>query len=170
MSIRLPMATPLPPFASSTSVLLRWQWEGSSWGKGRRGGATHRARLDHLLEGEVHPRVALDEVSVEGLAVLELDEHGVALSGVEQAEGQLAGARRVCQLGLPALGERGGRRGEVRTIVAVVVLRTVARRAWKAVRGVMGDDGGSVVGVAAALRTNGTGLSFGVGSFSVRPR
>jgi len=43
--------------------------------------------LHDLFEGEVHVCVALDEVAVEGFAVLELDEHGVALGGSEEAEG-----------------------------------------------------------------------------------
>lgn len=43
-------------------------------------------RLHDFFEGEVHVGVALDEVAVEGFAVLELDEHGVALRGGEKAE------------------------------------------------------------------------------------
>lgn len=42
--------------------------------------------LDDFFEGEVHVGVALDQVAVEGLAVLELDEHGVALGGGEETE------------------------------------------------------------------------------------
>ena len=44
-------------------------------------------RLHDFFEGEVHVGVALDEVAVEGFAVLELDEHGVALGGCEETEG-----------------------------------------------------------------------------------
>jgi len=42
------------------------------------------AGLDDLFEGQVHPRVAVDQVAVQGLAVLELDQHGVALGGREK--------------------------------------------------------------------------------------
>ena len=42
--------------------------------------------LHDFFEGEVHVGVALDEVTVESFAVLELDEHGVALRGGEKAE------------------------------------------------------------------------------------
>ena len=45
--------------------------------------------LNDFFEGEVHVCVALDQVAVEGFAVLELDEHGVALGGCEEAEGEL---------------------------------------------------------------------------------
>ena len=47
--------------------------------------------LHDFFEGEVHVCVALDQVAVEGFAVLELDEHGVALGGCEEAEGELRG-------------------------------------------------------------------------------
>lgn len=47
-----------------------------------------RARLDDLLEGEVHPGIAHDQVSIQSLSVLEFDQHGVALGGVEQSEGK----------------------------------------------------------------------------------
>jgi hypothetical protein len=43
--------------------------------------------LHDFFEGEVHVCVALDQVAVEGFAVLELDQHGVALGGCEEAEG-----------------------------------------------------------------------------------
>lgn len=43
------------------------------------------ARLHNLLQREVHPVVAVDEVAVERLSVLQFDEHGVALSGVKEA-------------------------------------------------------------------------------------
>lgn len=46
-------------------------------------------RLDDFLEGQVHPRVAIDQVAVERLAVLELHEHWVALRGGEEAERKL---------------------------------------------------------------------------------
>jgi hypothetical protein len=52
-------------------------------------GSTHRASLHHLLQREIHPRVACNQVSVEGLAVLELHQHRVALRRREQAEGEL---------------------------------------------------------------------------------
>ena len=44
-----------------------------------------RTRLHDFLESEVHPCVATDEMAVEGLAVLELDEHGMALGGGEES-------------------------------------------------------------------------------------
>lgn len=47
----------------------------------------YRIGLDDLLQGKVHPRVALHKVAVEGLAVLELDQHRVALRSAEKAEG-----------------------------------------------------------------------------------
>lgn len=52
--------------------------------------------MHDLLEGEVHPRIAVDKVSIERLAILELDQHGVALGGVEKAKGQLL---RLCVSG-----------------------------------------------------------------------
>jgi hypothetical protein len=42
--------------------------------------------LHDFFEGEVHVGVALYEMAVECFAVLELDEHGVALGGGEKAE------------------------------------------------------------------------------------
>jgi hypothetical protein len=42
--------------------------------------------LHDFFEGEIHVGVALYEVAVESLAVLELNEHGVALGGGEKAE------------------------------------------------------------------------------------
>lgn len=45
--------------------------------------------LDDFFEGDVHVGVAVDEVAVECLASFELDEHGFALSGGEEAEGEL---------------------------------------------------------------------------------
>jgi hypothetical protein len=50
---------------------------------------TNRARLHNLAQRQVHPRVAQNEVSVERLAVLELDHHRVALGGREEPEWQL---------------------------------------------------------------------------------
>ena len=44
------------------------------------------ACLHDFFEGEVHVGVALYEMAVECFAVLELDEHGVALGGGEKAE------------------------------------------------------------------------------------
>ena len=41
--------------------------------------------LNDLLEGKVHPGVAIDQVAIECLAVLELDQHRVALGGCEEA-------------------------------------------------------------------------------------
>jgi hypothetical protein len=35
--------------------------------------------LDDLLQSQVHPVIAIDEMAVESLAVLQLDEHRVAL-------------------------------------------------------------------------------------------
>lgn len=37
-----------------------------------------------LFEGEVHPSVAADKVTVECLTILELDEHRVALCGIKK--------------------------------------------------------------------------------------
>lgn len=50
-----------------------------------------RACLHDFFEGEVHPRIAHDQVSVERLSILQLDQHGVALSGIEQSEGKHGG-------------------------------------------------------------------------------
>ena len=49
--------------------------------------STYRAGLHDLLECQVHPSIAHDEVAVEVLPVLELDEDGVALRRVEESEG-----------------------------------------------------------------------------------
>lgn len=46
------------------------------------------AGLDDLLQGQVHPGVALYQVAIECLSVLQLDQHGVALRRVQEAEGQ----------------------------------------------------------------------------------
>lgn len=67
--------------------------------------STYGTCLHDLLEREVHPCVAVDQVAVEGLAVLELDEHRVPLGGVEEAEGELFAIE--CQL-------RGRMRANVR--------------------------------------------------------
>ena len=45
--------------------------------------------MDNFFQGEIHVVVAADEVTVERFAVFELDEHGVPLRGVEEAEGEL---------------------------------------------------------------------------------
>lgn len=55
---------------------------------------THGARLDHLAQRQVHPCVAQHQVAVERLAVLELDQHGVALRRVQKPEGQLEAQAR----------------------------------------------------------------------------
>lgn len=52
-------------------------------------GSAYGTRLDHFSERQVHPSVAHDQVSVERLPVLQLDQHGMALGRVQQAEGQL---------------------------------------------------------------------------------
>jgi hypothetical protein len=52
--------------------------------------------LDDFLECEVHVCVAADQMSVQGFAILEFDEHRVALSGSEESEGELDG--EICSL------------------------------------------------------------------------
>lgn len=52
-----------------------------------------RAGLYHFAQNQVHPVVAGHQVAVQGLAVLELDQHRVALCGREEAEGQLLSQR-----------------------------------------------------------------------------
>lgn len=47
----------------------------------------YRTGLYHLLKGQVHPCVAHNKMTVECLAILQLDEHGVALGRIQQAEG-----------------------------------------------------------------------------------
>jgi hypothetical protein len=54
-------------------------------------GNTYRTGLHHLLQREIHPRVARNQVSVERLAILELHQHRVALCSREQAEWELRG-------------------------------------------------------------------------------
>lgn len=44
-----------------------------------------RHRLHDLLQREVHPGVAVDEVAVERLPILELDQHWVADCRVQKA-------------------------------------------------------------------------------------
>jgi hypothetical protein len=46
-------------------------------------------RLHDFFEGEVHVSVALNQMAVESFAILELDEHGVALGGGEEAQREL---------------------------------------------------------------------------------
>ena len=57
---------------------------------------TIRARLHDFLERQVHPRVAVHEEAVEGFAAFELDEHGVADGGGEEAEGELCPHQYMC--------------------------------------------------------------------------
>jgi hypothetical protein len=47
--------------------------------------------LDDFLECEIHVCVAADQMSVQGFAVLELDEHRVALRRSEKSKGELDG-------------------------------------------------------------------------------
>jgi hypothetical protein len=51
--------------------------------------ATHRTSLHNLLQRQIHPRIARNQVSVQCLAVLELDEHRVALRRCEESKGKL---------------------------------------------------------------------------------
>jgi len=48
-----------------------------------------RGRLHNLAEGKVHICITADEMAIEGFAVLELDEHGAALRGIEEREWEL---------------------------------------------------------------------------------
>jgi hypothetical protein len=50
---------------------------------------TFRTGLDHFLECQIHPRVAVDQVAVQSLAILQLDEHRMALRCSEKAQGKL---------------------------------------------------------------------------------
>jgi hypothetical protein len=43
---------------------------------------------NNLPEVDVHPRVAVHQVPIIGLAVLELHEHGMPLGGLEEREGK----------------------------------------------------------------------------------
>lgn len=49
--------------------------------------------LYYFAQDQVHPVVAGDQMAVQSLAVLQLDQHRVALCGREETEGQLS--RRV---------------------------------------------------------------------------
>lgn len=40
--------------------------------------------LDYFFQGEVHPSVAIDQMAVERFAILELDQHRVALSRIQK--------------------------------------------------------------------------------------
>ena len=44
------------------------------------------ARLDDFLECQVHPRIAINEMTIESLSIFELDKHGMALRGRQQAK------------------------------------------------------------------------------------
>ena len=46
---------------------------------------TYWASLNNLLQGQVHPSIASDQMSVQGLAILELYEHWVPLGGGKKA-------------------------------------------------------------------------------------
>ena len=48
-----------------------------------------RTGLDYLLQGEIHPSITAHQMSVQCFPILELDKHGVALCGIEQAKGKL---------------------------------------------------------------------------------
>jgi len=47
---------------------------------------TFRAGLDNFFQSQVHPVIAIDEVAVESLSVLQLDEHRVALGRGKQTK------------------------------------------------------------------------------------
>ena len=47
---------------------------------------------DHLPQVDVHPVVARDQVTVVGLAVLQLDQHGVVLGRPQEGQGQHLGS------------------------------------------------------------------------------
>ena len=55
---------------------------------------TFRAGLDNLFQSQVHPVIAIDEVAVESLSVLQLDEHRVALRRGKQPERELEPKKR----------------------------------------------------------------------------
>lgn len=40
-----------------------------------------RTGLDDFFECQIHPVITLDQMSVQGLSILQLDQHRVALSG-----------------------------------------------------------------------------------------
>jgi len=50
---------------------------------------TYRAGLHDFAQGQIHPSIALNQVAVECLAILELNQHRVALRRGQKAEGQL---------------------------------------------------------------------------------
>lgn len=52
-----------------------------------RGNCTYSSRLNDFFQRQVHPRIALDQVAIERVAALELNQHRMALSCVEQTEG-----------------------------------------------------------------------------------
>lgn len=45
--------------------------------------------LDDLLQGQVHPGIAVDQVSIQRLAILEFDQHRLALSRGQQPQREL---------------------------------------------------------------------------------
>jgi hypothetical protein len=45
--------------------------------------------LYNLLEGQVHPCIAIDKMAIKRLSILELYQHRVSLGSVEKAKGQL---------------------------------------------------------------------------------
>ena len=40
--------------------------------------------LHHLFEGQIHPGVAVDQMTIQRFSILELDQHRMALGGIEQ--------------------------------------------------------------------------------------
>lgn len=73
------LVTFLQPHPSLVSPSLLEGKEGGEK-QGRRG--TNRTCLHNLLQSQVHPSVAIDQVSIEGFAVFELYEHRVALGRI----------------------------------------------------------------------------------------
>ena len=53
------------------------------------GGRHYGTGLDDLPESQIHPGIAHDQMAVEGFAILQLDEHRVALGGREQTKRKL---------------------------------------------------------------------------------
>ena len=39
--------------------------------------------LYHFFESKVHPGIAANQVAIEGFSIFELDQHGMALCGIE---------------------------------------------------------------------------------------
>lgn len=39
--------------------------------------------LHHFFESKIHPGIAADQVAIERFSIFELDQHGMALSGIE---------------------------------------------------------------------------------------